>query len=44
MDSGVPSWKSLLADRFGLEKSLIEDADLATDPLTMAELASQYLG
>ncbi|MFZ1083703.1 MAG: SIR2 family protein [Terracidiphilus sp.] len=43
-DSGIPSWGELLRDHFGLEKALIEDEDLARDPLTLAELASQYLG
>jgi hypothetical protein len=41
---GIPTWHRLLVDNFGLERSLAEDEDLNSDPLTMAELASEYLG
>ena len=41
---GIPTWHQLLADNFGLDPSLAEDEELNTDPLTMAELAAQYLG
>ena len=44
LSCGIPSWNQLLSDRFNLDKSLIEDEDLQADPLTMAELAGQYLG
>lgn len=44
IDAGIPSWQRLLSENFGLDKSLIEDEDLKADPLTLAELASQYLG
>lgn len=41
---GLPGWRELLSETFGLDKSLTEDKDLENDPLTLAELASQYLG
>ena len=41
---GIPTWNALLSETFGLEKALTTDADLTNDPLTLAELASQYLG
>ncbi|MCP4677299.1 MAG: hypothetical protein GY854_17655 [Deltaproteobacteria bacterium] len=41
---GIPGWGKILADYFGLEKVLLEDDDLKSDPLTTAELASQRLG
>ena len=44
VDSGIPSWGDLLGKHFGLDQSLIEDEELARDPLTLAELASHYLG
>jgi hypothetical protein len=44
IDSGMPSWSELLRLHFGLDKSLIEDEELAGDPLTLAELASHSLG
>jgi len=43
MSSGMPSWKQLLS-QIGLDKTLTDDEDLAHDPLTLAELAGQYLG
>jgi hypothetical protein len=44
LSSGIPSWSELLSRHFGLEKALVDDDELAHDPLTLAELASQYLG
>jgi hypothetical protein len=44
MSCGVPSWKQLLSQHFGLDKALTDDDDLAHDPLTLAELAGHYLG
>jgi hypothetical protein len=41
---GIPPWNRLLSENFGLDKSLTDDEELAHDPLTMAELASQYKG
>lgn len=41
---GIPSWNQLLSDRFNLEKAFIEDEDLQADPLTLAELAGQFVG
>jgi hypothetical protein len=42
--SGLPSWNKLLSQHFGLQKEVIEDVDLTTDALTLAELASQKTG
>lgn len=42
--SGLPDWNTLLSEYFGLEKSLLSDDDLRTDPLTLAELASHQIG
>ncbi len=44
MSCGIPSWKQLLSQHFGLDKALTDDDDLAYDPLTLGELAAQYLG
>jgi hypothetical protein len=44
LSSGLPSWTQLLTDNFNLDKSLIEDEELQSDPLTLAELAGHYLG
>jgi hypothetical protein len=41
---GLPSWNDLLSEHFGLDKALTDDTELANDPLTLAELASQHLG
>lgn len=41
---GIPGWGKILAEYFGLEKTLLDDDDLKSDPLTTAELASQRLG
>jgi|GEM_PF-4059121 len=41
---GIPTWARLLTEHLGLDKSIAEDEDVNTDPLTMAELASQHLG
>jgi hypothetical protein len=41
---GIPGWGRILAEYFGLEKALLDDDDLKSDPLTIAELASQRLG
>jgi hypothetical protein len=41
---GLPAWHKLLSENFGLDKALAEDKDLEHDPLTLAELASQYIG
>jgi len=44
MPCGIPTWNGLLSETFGLEESLTSDKDLSRDPLTLAELASQYIG
>lgn len=44
MPCGIPTWNQLLSETFGLEKTLASDKELSGDPLTLAELASQYLG
>ncbi len=44
ISSGIPSWKQLLSIHFGLDKAFTDDDDLANDPLTLGELASQHLG
>lgn len=44
MPCGVPSWSALLENTFGLESALINDDDLASDPLTLAELAGEHVG
>lgn len=41
---GIPGWGRILEEYFGLEKALLDDDDLKSDPLTIAELASQRLG
>lgn len=41
---GIPGWGRILSEYFGLEKALLDDEDLKSDPLTIAELASQRLG
>jgi len=41
---GIPGWNKILAEYFGLEKALLDDDELKSDPLTTAELASQRLG
>ena len=41
---GVPTWHQLLSEGFKLDITLTEDKDLQQDPLTLAELAAQYLG
>jgi hypothetical protein len=42
--SGLMSWSELLGTYFGLSSGLIDDSDLKTDPLTLAELAAHQLG
>ncbi len=42
--AGLPSWNSLLVDNFGLSSEFIEDKELESDPLTLAELAAQQVG
>lgn len=42
--SGIPSWTDLLSKYFQLSQPFLEDPDLTSDPLTMAEVASQQLG
>jgi hypothetical protein len=44
LSCGVPSWNKLLNESFNIERALIEDEDLKSDPLTLAELAGQNLG
>lgn len=44
MPCNVPSWSALLENTFGLEPTLVHDDDLATDPLTLAELAGEHVG
>ena len=44
MSCGIPTWSKLLSDHFGLEKNFTDDHDLVYDPLTLAELASQFHG
>ena len=39
-----PVGGKILSEYFGLEKALLDDDDLKSDPLTIAELASQRLG
>jgi len=41
---GIPTWHRLLVENFGLDRSLADDEELNSDPLTMAELAAEYLG
>ncbi|AEG02017.1 SIR2 family protein [Methylomonas methanica] len=41
---GIPTWGTLLTENLGLDKSLAEDDDVNSDPLTMAELAAEHLG
>jgi len=41
---GIPTWGRLLTENLGLDKSIAEDEDLISDPLTTAELAAQHLG
>lgn len=41
---GVPTWRELLESKFGLDASLLDDEDLRSDNLTLAELAGQSLG
>lgn len=41
---GIPTWGRLLTENLGLDKSIAEDEELTSDPLTTAELASQHLG
>ena len=41
---GIPTWGRLLTENLGLDRSIAEDEELISDPLTTAELASQHLG
>lgn len=44
MPCGIPGWGNILSEYFGIEKTLLDDEKLKSDPLTIAELASQRLG
>jgi SIR2-like domain len=40
---GIPGWSKLL-ENFKIDKAILDDVDLQSDPLTMAELASKQTG
>lgn len=44
MPSGLPSWNSLLTNYLKLDDKFIKDKDLEYDPLTLAEIASNFIG
>ena len=44
LSAGFPSWRELLVDYFQMDQSLVDDDDLKSDPLTLAELAAQAIG
>lgn len=42
--SGLPSWNSLLTNYLKLDDKYTSDKDLESDPLTLAEIASNFIG
>jgi hypothetical protein len=44
LPAGLPTWSQLITESFKLDPDLVNDDDLKSDPLTLAELAGQYLG
>lgn len=42
--SGLPSWNILLTNYLKLDDKFTSDKELESDPLTLAELASNYIG
>lgn len=42
--SGLPSWNMLLTNYLKLDERFTQDQDLQYDPLTLAEIASNYMG
>jgi hypothetical protein len=42
--SGLPSWSSLLTGYLKLDEKFTKDKDLEYDPLTLAEIASNFIG
>ncbi len=44
LSAGAPDWGVLLRQHLKLSKEFIEDDDLKSDPLTLAEIAAQRMG
>lgn len=42
--SGLPTWNSLLTNYLKIDDKFTTDKDLESDPLTLAEIASNYIG
>lgn len=42
--SGLPGWSELLNNYFNINKKFVDDSDLKSDPLTLAEIASHQIG